>query len=83
MDLRKIQEHLADHNIKVTDIVENNKASEAYIKTIFTQDDGFQWQTYVPYIDRRAGLELKFSRSILTTFSMSLTIRRSPPTGVK
>ena len=58
MNLDKIQVLLNDSNIRVSEFIENNKASEAYIRTTFVQDDGFEWDTVVPYIDRRAGLDI-------------------------
>ena len=46
-------------NILVSNIIENNKASEVYIKTTFIQENGFRWNTYVPFVDRRAGLDIQ------------------------
>lgn len=59
MNLDLIQELLEDDNILVSAIIENNKASEVYVKTQFVQADGFKWDTYVPFVDRRAGLDLQ------------------------
>lgn len=59
MNIIVLQSLLKDENITVSKIIENNKASEVYVRTSFTQDDGFKWKTYVPFIDRRAGLEIK------------------------
>lgn len=59
MDINKIKGLLNGTGIEVSEIIENNKASETYIRTKFTQEDGFSWDTVVPYIDRRAGLEIK------------------------
>lgn len=50
---------LEDANIIVHGFVDNNKASETYVKTTFIQDDGYSWDTYVPFIDRRAGLNIQ------------------------
>lgn len=58
MNIEKLQDLLNDSNIEVSEFIENNKASEAYIRTTFIQDDGFEWKTVVPYIDRRAGLNI-------------------------
>jgi hypothetical protein len=59
MNLLLLQSLLQRENIKVFSIIENNKASEVYVKTTFIQDDGFKWDTYVPFVDRRAGLDIK------------------------
>lgn len=58
MELEILQEALGDSNITVFCFIENNKASESYVKTRFIQDDGFTWETYVPYIDRRSALNI-------------------------
>lgn len=59
MEIVILQKQLEKYNIIVTDIIENNKASEVYVKTTFIQDDGFKWDTYVPFVDRRAGLNIE------------------------
>lgn len=59
MNILVLQSHLANDGIKVYEIIENNKASEVYVKTRFIQNDGFKWDTYVPFVDRRAGLNIK------------------------
>lgn len=59
MDITVLQNYLKDDGIDVFEIIENNKASEVYVKTTFTQDNGFKWDTYVPFVDRRAGLNIK------------------------
>ena len=58
MNLLVLQGLLQDTGIEVYSIFENNKASEVYVKTRFIQDDGFSWDTYVPFVDRRAGLDI-------------------------
>ena len=55
MDIGLLQSLLKPANIITYEIIENNKASEVYVKTTFVQDDGFRWDTYVPFVDRRAG----------------------------
>lgn len=57
MNIEKLQE-LLDDGIRVYETITNNKASEEYVKTKFVQLDGFEWDTYVPFIDRRAGLNI-------------------------
>ena len=59
MNVLVLQSYLANDGIKVYDVIENNKASEVYVKTRFIQSDGFKWDTYVPFVDRRAGLDIK------------------------
>lgn len=64
MDLGIIQTLLRDTGISVSKIIENNKASEIYVKTKFVQDNGFEWDTYVPYVDRRAGLNIETEQDL-------------------
>lgn len=59
MNIFTLQSLLKDSGIIVTEFLENNKASEMYVKTRFVQDDGFKWDTYVPYEDRRANLHIE------------------------
>lgn len=59
MKLSILQSLLEGKNIIVSEWIENTKASEYYIRTKFIQDDGFMWDTVVPYIDRRAGLNIE------------------------
>lgn len=58
MNITTLQQLLDNHNIKVTEFIDNNKASETYVRTTFIQNDGFKWDTVVPYVDRRAGLNI-------------------------
>ena len=58
MNLETLHKLLEGSGISVSEIIENNKASEAYVKTRFVQDDGFKWDTYVPFIYRRSGLNI-------------------------
>lgn len=64
MELKILQEALRGCNIIVSSFIENNKASESYVKTKFIQDDGFAWDTYVPYIDRRSALNITIERDL-------------------
>ena len=54
-----LQKLLESDGIIVTELIRNTKASECYVRTRFIQDDGFSWDTVVPYIDRRAGLNIE------------------------
>ena len=59
MKLDILQSLLENDGIFVSEWIENTKASESYVRTRFVQDDGFEWNTVVPYIDRRAGMEIE------------------------
>lgn len=58
MKLEILQKLVKANNIYVREFIENNKASEMYVRTTFVQKDGFKWDTVVPYVDRRAGLNI-------------------------
>ena len=64
MNINTLQSLLNDHNIKVTEFIDNNKASENYVRTTFVQNDGFTWNTVVPYVDRRAGMNNKTEKEL-------------------
>lgn len=56
MDLNKLNRLLQDRNIFVLEEIHNGKSSESYVRTTFVQDNGFKWETVVPYYIRRSGL---------------------------
>lgn len=58
MDIELVKRCLQGTGIEVSEIIDNTKASETYIRTKFTQDDGFSWETVVPFYIRRSGLFL-------------------------
>lgn len=62
---------LRKHNIHVHELIENNKASEMYVRTTFIQNDGFRWDTVVPFVDRRAGLNIQ-SEKLLSEYLVSI-----------
>lgn len=64
MNICVLQNLLKNEGIFVTEFIENNKASEMYVKTCFVQANGFTWDTYVPYEDRRANLHLQTEQEI-------------------
>ena len=64
MNINTLQSLLNDHNIKATEFIDNNKASENYVRTTFVQNDGFTWNTVVPYVDRRAGLNINTEKEL-------------------
>ena len=55
---------LRRENIKVHELIDNNKASESYVRTTFIQDDGFKWDTVVPYVYRRTGLNIEAEQEL-------------------
>ena len=59
MNLKKLTRLLQGTNITVHKFIDNNKASENYVRTTFVQDNGFRWDTVVPYVDRRAGMNIE------------------------
>lgn len=65
MDKLKIIELLKHSNIKIGDFYEHGKASECYVAVTFIQDDGFTWNTVVPYVNRRAGLFLETEEELV------------------
>lgn len=58
-DLPHINAITRPHNIFVSGTYANTKASDYFIAAIFIQDDGFRWDSVVPYIYRRSGLNLQ------------------------
>lgn len=64
MNINTLSNLLVDTGITVSEFIENNKTSENYVRTTFIQDDGFTWDTVVPYVDRRAGLDIKTEQDL-------------------
>ena len=64
MNIDTLLHLLRGTNIKVHEFIDNNKASETYVRTTFIQDDGFKWDTVVPYVDRRAGLNIETEQEL-------------------
>ena len=71
MDKDKVIKLLKDPNIILGNFHEHGKASECYVETTFIQNDGFKWETLVPYVDRRAGLFIK-SEEELAAYLISI-----------
>lgn len=71
MNLDKLSNLLTGTNIIVHELIDNNKASETYVRTTFIQDNGFSWDTVVPYVDRRAGLNIETEEE-LTEYLISI-----------
>lgn len=59
MNLNKLNQLLQGKDIFVSEEIYNNKSSEIYVRTKFVQDNGFIWETVVPYYIRRSGLFIK------------------------
>ena len=59
MNIIVLQRLLQNTGVEVYSVFDNSKASESYIKTRFIQEDGFSWDTYVPFVYRRAGLDIQ------------------------
>lgn len=59
MDINKLNQLLQGKNILVLEEIHNGKSSESYVRTIFVQNNGFTWETVVPYYIRRSGLFLE------------------------
>lgn len=64
MDIEVLANLLEGKGVTVLEMIDNNKASEVYARTTFVQDDGFRWDTVVPYVDRRAGLDIKTEKEL-------------------
>lgn len=58
MILEVLQNMCRPCGIQVFELIENNKASEKYVRVAFIQDDGFKWKTVVPYYSRWSALFL-------------------------
>ena len=66
MDKDKVIKLLKDTGIEIGEFLEHGKASECYVEAIFIQNDGFIWETIVPYVNRRAGLFLETEEDLVT-----------------
>lgn len=64
MKLYKLELLLKGTGIFVHEFIDNNKASEKYVRTTFEQADGFRWNTVVPYKNRRAGLDINTEKEL-------------------
>lgn len=64
MDINTLKSILEGSNILVNEFIENNKASEKYVRTTFIQDDDFKWDTIVPYVYRRTGMNINDEKSL-------------------
>lgn len=65
MNKDKVIELLEGSNIIIGKFYEHGKASESYVEVTFIQDNGFKWESVVPYINRRAGLFLESEEELV------------------
>lgn len=65
MDLNKLNRLLKGKNIFVSEEIHNGKSSEIYVRTKFVQDNGFTWETVVPYYIRRSGLFIESEEELV------------------
>ena len=65
MDKSKVLRLLKESNIGIGNFHDHGKASECYVEVTFTQDDGFSWETIVPYVNRRAGLFIETEEELV------------------
>lgn len=65
MDKSKVLRLLKESNIGIGNFHDHGKASECYVEVTFTQDDGFSWETIVPYVNRRADLFIETEEELV------------------
>lgn len=64
MEIKKINSILENEGITVVEFLANSKASDYFIRSIFSFEDGFKWEAVVPYIYRRSGLNLTTEKEV-------------------
>lgn len=65
MDRNKVVQLLRNSNMVIGNFYEHGKASECYVGVTFIQEDGFKWETTVPYVNRRAGLFIETEEELV------------------
>lgn len=65
MDRNKVVQLLKNSNITIGEFYEHGKASECYVEVTFIQENGFKWETTVPYVNRRAGLFIETEEELV------------------
>ena len=65
MDKKKVIKLLEGSNIHIGEFHEHGKASECYVDVTFIQEDGFTWETIVPYVNRRANLFIESEEELV------------------
>lgn len=71
MNLDIINNILKPYCITVSEEIHNAKSSEIYVRTTFVQDNGFTWESVVPFHIRRSGLFIK-TETELSEYLISL-----------
>lgn len=64
LNLNRLNLLLRKHNISVSEEIHNGKSSESYVRSIFIQDDGFSWETVVPYYIRCSGIFMETDEDV-------------------
>ena len=64
MEIESINKLLLNKGITVTGFTHNTKASDYFVKVVFTHNDGNKWDAVVPYIYRRSNLNLSNEQEI-------------------
>lgn len=77
-EIKKLQKELQSDGIQIEDSYIHKKLKQKIVKTKFIQDDGYEFTTYVPYIDMNKGVNnediksiAKYLRSIKKYFTQS------------
>lgn len=55
-EINKLQKMVQPDGIQVVESYTHSKLKQKIVKTIFVQDDGFTFETFVPYIDMNKGV---------------------------
>lgn len=66
MNIQILSSLINNDGIKAIEFIDNNKASERYVRVVFQQADGFKWETVVPYYCRRSGLSIDTDTELAT-----------------
>lgn len=66
MEIREINRLLAPYRIVAIELLQNTKASDYFVRVIFSYNDGINpaWEAVVPYIYRRSGLNIQSEEKI-------------------
>lgn len=77
-EIKKLQKKLQSDGIQIEESYTHTKLKQKIVKTKFVQDDGFEFTTYVPYIDMNKGINnmdiksiAQYLRSIKKYFTQS------------
>lgn len=77
-EIKELQEEIQSDGIQIEESYIHKKLKQKIVKTKFVQDDGFEFTTYVPYIDMNKGINnldiksiARYLRSIKKYFTQS------------